>query len=426
MTLGCKVNQYETQKILESFEAAGFAIVPFDQRADVYVINSCSVTEIAESKSRYTIRRASRLNPEAKVVVTGCAAQLAINQLETLEGAHVTVPNPEKLQALDYLLASYPELRGKLEARSPAKVPAGRTRATLKVQDGCDVMCSYCSIPFTRPGLRSRPWREVLAEAQGLAEMGYREAVLTGVLIGSYGPATGSDGPDFEGLVEVLARESGLARLRISSIEMRQVTERLIGLLADGLVVPQLHIPLQSGDTGVLQAMNRPYTQADFLGLIEKLYARVPGLCLSTDVMVGFPTEDRQAFEGSVEVCRRAEFLRTHVFRFSPRPGTPADALGDPVTHAEKQQRALELGEVARETQERAIRRFLGSVQRVLVETPRRDDGLLQGTTDNYVEVVFAGSRSLARDFAWVRLDECRDGKAYGERVVGPSISVRG
>jgi threonylcarbamoyladenosine tRNA methylthiotransferase MtaB len=413
------VNQYETQRILESFEDAGFGIVPFDSVADVYVINSCSVTSIAESKSRYTIRRAGRLNPNSKVVVTGCASQMAMNRGEGLEGADLLVPNPEKLETWSRFANTFPDLASQAQ-RQPAQEDgperAHRTRATLKVQDGCSVMCSYCSIPFTRPGMQSRPYVEVLAEAQRFAELGYREIILTGVLIGAYGPETGSGGPDFETMVEGLACHLGRdVRIRISSIEMRQVTSRLIELLKDGQVVPHLHIPLQSGDDGVLRDMNRAYTQSDYLTLCAMLYESVPGISLSTDIMVGFPTETSERFESSVHVCRKANYIKAHVFRFSPRWGTPADRFKDPIDAAEKQRRSLVLSEVARGTRDRHLLQFIGQKFRVLVESKVASDGMLEGLTDNYIDIRFPGPRSLQRQFATVRLDEVRDGIGYGE-----------
>lgn len=417
-TLGCKVNQYETQRILDSFESAGFEIVPFESAADVYVVNSCSVTSQAESKSRYTIRRATRHNPEAKVVVTGCASQMALNKGERVDGADVMVPNPEKLETLKHLLRAFPEFESQPLRRSAPEPMKGRTRATLKVQDGCSVLCSYCSIPFTRPGMMSRPYPEVLDEALRMAAMGYRELVLTGVLIGAYGPETGSGGPDFEDLVEGLDRTLGPEiRLRISSIEMRQVTPRLLELVQAGAAMPHLHIPLQSGDTQVLKDMNRPYSQDDYLRLCDRFYDQIPEGSLTTDIMVGFPTETEERFESSVHVARQARYLKAHVFRFSPRFGTPADAWGDPVSPPEKQRRAQVLAEVSRETAAVRTAGFKGRVMRVLVEGKVGQDGLLQGLTDNYLEVRFAGPQSLQRQFAWVRLDETRESVAYGEVV---------
>lgn len=420
-TLGCKVNQYETQRILESFEEAGFAIVPFDAEADVYVINTCSVTSIAESKSRYTIRKATRSNPAAKVVVTGCAGQMAINKGDTVDGADVLVPNPEKLDAIKHLGRAFPEFMPREKAPT---VPATshRTRATLKIQDGCSVLCSYCSIPYTRPGMVSRPANELVAEAAKMAEMGYREIVLTGVLIGAYGPDSGSGGMDFEQLLLELQREVPGVRFRISSIEMRQVTPGLAEMIAspESRIVPHLHIPLQAGDTQVLRDMNRPYTQADYLDLCDRLYRTIPDLSLTTDIMVGFPTETDERFMSTVHVCEQARYLKIHAFRFSPRFGTPADAFGDPISAPEKQRRAAVLAEISARTGSEHAKRFVGRTMRVLVEGKTTKDGLLEGLTDNYLTVQFAGSQTLQRSFAWVRLDQERNGILSGELTSAP------
>ncbi|MFQ3668626.1 MAG: tRNA (N(6)-L-threonylcarbamoyladenosine(37)-C(2))-methylthiotransferase MtaB [Fimbriimonadaceae bacterium] len=423
-TLGCKVNQYETQRILESFEESGFEVVPFDQVADVYVVNTCSVTSIAESKSRYTVRRANRQNPDAKVVVTGCAAQMAANRSEAIPGAHLVVPNPEKLDTLRYLLEAFPGLRPPVRSTRPRHPDLHtRTRATLKIQDGCSVLCSYCSIPYTRPKMVSRPVGEVVAEAEKLVDMGYRELVLTGVLIGAYGPETGSGGPGFEDLVERLAGLPGLGRLRISSIEMPQVSPRLVELMRAGKVVPHLHIPLQSGDDGVLAEMNRRYTQADYLRLIDDLYKKVPDFLPTTDIMVGFPTETAERFASTLHVCREARFLKAHVFRFSPRHGTPADRWGDPIPLEEKNRRSASVTEIARKTGAEHARRYLGRTVRVLVEGKIDRDGLLGGLTDNYLEVRFAGPTSVRRTMVWVRVEDERSGVLYGERVGSPSAT---
>ena len=424
-TLGCKVNQYETQKILESFESAGFDVVPFDQPADFYVINTCSVTSDAERKSRYTIRRATRCNPDAKVIATGCAAQMSINKSVELEGAHLVVPNPEKLDTLNHVLRAYPNVQlNQMVKANPERHYAGRTRATLKVQDGCNVLCSYCSIPFTRPVMTSRPSAEVLAEAQALARMGYQEAILTGVLIGAYGPETGSGGLRFPELVRLIAKESGLPRIRISSMEMQQIGPEIFDLLAEGLIVPHLHIPLQCGDTDVLRDMNRPYTADDYLDLCDRLYRHVPGLSITADVMVGFPTETESRFENSAATVRAARYLKVHVFSFSPRFGTPADQYGDPVLPEEKARRRQVLTEISQETANQVVNPFLGRTLRVLVEGKIGKDGLLEGLSDNYLTVKFAGSPSLARTMQHVRLDEWRNGVGYGELVSRSSPGI--
>ena len=420
-TLGCKVNQYETQRILDTFEEAGFGIVPFESPADVYVINTCSVTSIAESKSRYVIRRATRNNPSAKVIVTGCAAQMASNKEQILEGADILVPNPNKLNALDYLFKAFPEMKNWVHAEPALKNHSfiqERTRATLKIQDGCSIYCSYCSIPYTRPVMTSKPAKEILAEAERMVALGHLEIIITGVLIGSYGPETGSNGPNFEDLVEKLTEIRGLARIRISSIEMRQVTPRLIDLLKNNSkLVPHLHIPLQSGDSEVLKDMNRPYTQEDYLRLCTTLYQEIPDFSLTTDIMVGFPTETKDRFQSTVKVCREAKYLKAHLFRFSPRYGTPADQWGDPIPPREKQLRSQELIKLTQITREEHCKRFLGRTIRVLVEGKQQKDGLLQGLTDNYLEVHFAGPKTLVHQMAFVRLNTFRQGILYGEFV---------
>ena len=417
-TLGCKVNQYETQRILESFEVAGFAIVPFGQPADVTVINTCSVTATAESKSRATLRRARRASPGGRVVATGCAVQMAMNHGRTVPDVDLAVGHDQKLATLFQVGETWPQLVQDAAAY-PAQLPPpqGRTRATLKVQDGCNVMCSYCSIPFTRPGMRSRPAHEVLAEARELAARGYGEIVLTGVLIGAYGPETGSEGPDFEALVATLANESGVPRIRISSIELGQVTDRLIELVEAGRVVPHLHVPLQSGDTQVLRDMNRPYTQTDYLQRCATLRKRCPSLSITTDILVGFPTEDAARFEGSVTVTETVGFLKSHVFSFSPRPGTPADRWGDPVTVAEKDRRRERLMAAAQVTGDAVRHAFVGRTVRVLVEGRPNREGLLEGLSDFGFTVRFTGPLNLTRQFAWVQLGQVVADAVHGELV---------
>ncbi|MFN4033172.1 MAG: tRNA (N(6)-L-threonylcarbamoyladenosine(37)-C(2))-methylthiotransferase MtaB [Fimbriimonadales bacterium] len=419
-TLGCKVNQYETQKILESFEAQGFEIVPFDAPADVYVINTCSVTQSAESKSRQTVRRAARQNPNAVVVMTGCYAQFSLRRGETLAEAHLTVPNPDKLRTVEYLLEHFPHFKAQLaQAARRTETPLRRrTRAMLKIQDGCNVYCSFCSIPFTRPMMRSTPYQEVLAEARALAQDGFREIVLTGVLIGDYGPRTGSGGPDLVELCAMLCAIDGLERIRISSIEPTLITDALIDLIAQNpKMCPQLHIPLQSGDTGVLRAMNRPYDQAFYLDLIRRLRARIPDCGVSTDIMVGFPSEDEAAFQNTCAVVEQAEFCRAHLFRYSPRPDTPAESMPDQVPDAVKAERMQRLQQVCKAAARRYATRFIGRTERVLVETRSKLSGLMTGTSDHYLQVEFAASPSLIGQLAQVRITDLAADGVLGELV---------
>lgn len=417
-TLGCRVNQYESQAILESFARAGFTIVPFSEAADVYVVNSCSVTQNAESKSRQLVRSLARKMPHAKVVITGCAAQMALNTSQSIEGASLLVPNPTKLDAAKLFLQQFPEFS---ESLSPGDsfVPRrfeGRTRATIKIQDGCNVYCSYCSIPYTRPERRSRDFQEIWNEADRYAKLGHREIVLAGVLIGDYGPETGSNGPNFEQLLAMLSDNPNIHRIRISSIEFRQVTDRLIEMMGEkgSKICPHLHIPLQSGSTKVLSDMNRPYSKDQYLELCERLYSEVPGIGISSDIMVGFPTESDEEFEQTVEVCERARFCKGHIFRFSLRPGTPAHQWGDPVTPDIKQSRSARLIEITNQTRAAFISANVGVPHEVIVEDRRNKQELLVGLTANYIEVQFEGPDELLGDTAKVMLTEAMPSNAVG------------
>ncbi len=419
-TLGCKVNQYETQKILESFEARGFEIVPFEERADVYVINTCSVTQSAEAKSRQTVRRANRQNPDAIVVMTGCYAQFTLRRGERLDEAHLVVPNPDKLRTVDYLLEQFPHLAERLERERPKGeiTVRRRTRAILKIQDGCNVNCSFCSIPMTRPMMRSVPYQEVLEEAQAMVADGYREIVLTGVLIGDYGLHSGSGGPDLAELCAMLTEIEGLERIRISSIEPTLISDSLIDLIATHpKMCPHLHIPLQSGDSRILRAMNRPYDQAFYLDLCRRLRTRIPDIAISTDIMVGFPGEDEEAFLNTCKVVEAVEYCRAHLFRYSPRPETPAEAMHDQVPDSVKTERIQRLQAVAKQAQLRYASRFMGKVERVLVETRSKLSGLMTGTSDHYLQVEFAGSPSLSGQLVKVRITDVSAEGILGELV---------
>ncbi|MDW8104391.1 MAG: tRNA (N(6)-L-threonylcarbamoyladenosine(37)-C(2))-methylthiotransferase MtaB, partial [Armatimonadota bacterium] len=399
--------------------------VGFDEPADLYVVNSCSVTQLAEKKSLQMVRRFARQNSEARVVLTGCFAQFTLLRGEKVPEAALVVPNPDKMRTVHYVLEAFPDLRERV-ARDPAppvlRNPYERTRAVVKIQDGCNVHCSFCSIPYTRPRMFSRPHTEVLDEIRRLVDEGFREVVLTGVLIGSYGEETGSGGPDLAGLLRQMARIDGLERIRISSIELTQVTDRLIEVCAEEpKVCPHLHIPLQSGDDGVLQAMNRPYRQQDVLRLAEKLYSRIPDLAITTDILVGFPGEDEAAFQQTCRVVEQVRYARAHIFRFSPRPGTPAAEMAEQVPEQEKERRSHELAELCRQYRERFVAERLGRTMRVLVEGKQSKGGLMRGLTDNYIPVEFAGGAHLAGQLVWVRLLELTDEGALGELVTTSS-----
>ncbi|MCS6777648.1 MAG: MiaB/RimO family radical SAM methylthiotransferase [Chloroherpetonaceae bacterium] len=465
-TLGCKVNQYETQRILDDFEARGFTITEFTEPADIYVVNTCSVTQAAERKSRQIVRKIARQNPDAIVVMTGCYGEMARIKGEAIEEAALIVPNHQKMDTLAHVLRTFPHLAQDLPATPPEQVlrnrAVRRTRATIKVQDGCNVFCAFCSIPYTRPYMRSRPLDEVIAEAERYAAEGYREIVVTGVLVGAYGqdgfqpqpghalprlpaPEPHPHQPDLPALLLRLAQVPGIERVRLSSIEPTQVTDRLIDAFAsEPRLCPHLHIPLQSGDTGVLRAMNRPYDQQFYLERCWTARKRIPDLAITTDIMVGFPGEDRAAFENTCAVVREVGFARAHLFRYSPRPNTPAATMGNQVPDLEKEERSRALAELCRQTQQQFIRRFLGRTLPVLVEgrtdrisaeTVDTSDNvphtvapshpgalpsqtpaaLLTGYTGNYIRVQFTGGSHLIGRIVPVHLIEPTSDGAIGE-----------
>lgn len=421
VTLGCKVNQYETQAIQQSLEGAGFALALPGETADLVIINTCSVTSDAEAKSRAAVRKAKRLNPGATVLATGCAAQMALNKGSSMEGADITLRNPDKLLALESLRQHNPSLvQLALLEGFVEKSPRKRARAALKVQDGCSFGCSYCSIPATRPGLVSRPWQEVLTEAEALVEKGCHEAVITGVLVGSYGPESGSGGPGLASLIRTLAAESGLARIRLSSIEPQQVDEPLISLVEEGLLMPHLHIPLQSGCTKVLSDMNRRYSAEEYLEVLAKIRARVPGVTITTDIMVGFPTEGEAEFAESLATARAAEFSKAHVFRFSPRWGTEADPLGDPVHPETKKERSQALTQLVESGAEKLAEGKIGQTLRLILEMKQDRDGLWEGLSDCGWSVKAEGPPGMGGSLVWARVERREGLQLFGRLTSAP------
>jgi len=442
--LGCKVNQYETERLAESFEALGFALTDFREPADVYVINTCSVTADADRKSRQMARRAARQKDGAKVVLTGCFAQMALDTGETVDGAVLLVPNSEKMRTASHVLAAFPDLmqyssspasplssgaaglavfpeaapNGLISPESLLPRPAGlhRTRATLKVQDGCQYFCGFCSIPYTRNVMASRPFPDVLAEAQQMATAGAKEVVVTGVCVGAYGPQTGSGGPDLADVLVAVADIEGIARVRLSSVQPVEIPDKLIGAMASHPhIAPHLHLSLQSGDDTILRAMNRPYDTHFFSETVDKLRTLMPRIGLTTDLIVGYPGETRALFENTLAFAQKMQFARTHVFRYSPRQRTAAEQLRDDVPHEEKERRHRELTAVCAASQEAFAAGDLGQTVDVLAEAKGARDGWLSGYTGNYVRVQFAAPASLRGQIVPVTLTEILPGgDAFG------------
>ncbi|MEW5785908.1 MAG: tRNA (N(6)-L-threonylcarbamoyladenosine(37)-C(2))-methylthiotransferase MtaB, partial [Bacillota bacterium] len=375
-TLGCKVNFCETESLQALFEKAGYTVTGFDTRADVYVINTCTVTSLSDHKSRKMIRRARRLNPEAVVAAVGCYAQGSPEEIKEM-GLVDLVVGTRGREALPRLVESlrpgcplnlvepYQET-GAFEILPPV-IHRGRTRGFLKIQEGCNQRCTFCIVPHVRGPLRSLPPAEVLARARALLWGGCREVVLTGIHLGLYGADQGE--VTLAGLLRGFEQLPGLLRVRLSSLEPADITGELVEQIAGSdLICPHLHIPLQSGDGEILKRMNRAYTPSEYLYLVKWLKQERPGLAVSADIIVGFPGETEEHHRRSMDLVRRVQFSRLHVFQYSARPGTPAAGYPDQLPRAIKEERGKEMAALGEEMADRYMRQFIGTTQEVLVE----------------------------------------------------------
>ena len=420
-TLGCRLNQSETQALAEQLAAAGYDLVPFGEDADLGIINTCTVTQEADAKSRQMIRGFIRRNPRAYTAVVGCYAQMGHAALRTIPGIDLIVGNQEKMNLLHYVAQGKNDgpivvrdriLRDDFTLDFPEEGAVSR-RANLKVQDGCDFMCSFCIIPFARGRARARALPNVLEEARSLVARGARELVLTGVNIGTYA----WQGRNIVAVVDALNDIDGLARIRISSIEPTTIPEALLERMADDAhaLVPYLHIPLQSGSDAVLARMKRRYTRAEFVAFIEQAAATVPDVCIGTDVMVGMPGETDADFEDTCAVLTDAPIAYAHVFKYSERAGTPAVKYPDKVPPRAMQERSARV----RALSERKRRAFaaarLGQTAEVLFE--HAEQGYWSGYTGNYIRVAARSNDDLTNRLGRVRLAEVAGDIAYGDLI---------
>lgn len=458
-TLGCKVNRYDTEAMAGLFRRAGWRVVGFRDVADVYVVNTCTVTARSEAESRQLVRQSRRRNPGALVVVCGCYPQVKGAEALALTGADVVLGTQGRgaiVSLVERALggerplvevepfsadtgadrtgpgegcglygSSSPEAGragagepGEDEAPPYEEVPVeseGRTRAVVKVQEGCDVRCTYCIVPAARGPARSRDPGAALAEVRSLVAAGFREVVLTGVQLGAYGRDLGMP----EGLATLVSRMAateGLWRLRLSSLEPMDLSDRLLEVIARHRVVcPHLHLPLQSGSDPILAAMGRPYRAVDYLRLVERSREKVPGLALSTDVMVGFPGETEEDFAATVRLVEQVGFMRLHVFPYSPRPGTPAAALPARVPDRVKEERARVLREVGARLARAFALPFVERVVEVLAE--REQEGLVSGLTRHYLRVGFPGGADLEGKLVEVRVTTVTEEGVRGDLV---------
>lgn len=392
LTLGCKVNRFESGAIEEALEGRGHELVAFGEPADVVVVNTCTVTHRSDRDARALIRRAQRANPAARVVVTGCLAQVAPDELRRL-GVATVVGTAEKATIPDLVESaaegSYVGDVSKASRLAPEGLRRlrGRTRAFFKVQDGCEAFCAYCIVPHARGPSRSLPLEAVRSGLEELRRGGNQEVVLTGIHLGFWGRDLRPARP-FAELLDA-AESSGIPRVRLSSLEPREVTPEVVDRLAHSLVLcPHLHIPLQSGSDRILGAMGRPYTAAEFRATVERAAADVPGVALGFDVIVGFPGEDETAFDETRALLESVPFAYLHVFPFSPRRGTRAWELPGRVPEPAVRRRAAALRALSADRRRDFGEANVGKVHRVLSEGGPRG-GALRGTTRNYLPVRF-------------------------------------
>ena len=413
-TLGCKVNQFETEVIEGLFKQRGYEVVDFNAPSDIYVINTCSVTHLGERKSRQLIRRACRINPQATVVVTGCYAQVSPEEVAAIEDVDVVIGTQDRGRIVELTEAALKEHR-KISAVSdimsagqfediPLFTAPGRTRAFLKIQEGCTNFCTYCIIPYARGPLRSRPLASIVAEAKKLVDAGFKEIVLTGIHLGTYGRES-SWGLNLTDVIKSLLAETGILRLRLSSLESIEVDEELIAIMqADDRLCPHLHLPLQAGDDDILKSMNRHYTVDEYRRLITGIRAKVPDIAVSTDIIVGFPGESQARFENTMAFVAEMGFARVHVFPYSRRSGTPAADFPGQIAEQDKKRRVNELQGLAEHHSKKFQQRFVGRQFAVLWET--ENQGIVDGLTGNYIRVYADGDGLMPGSLNPVRLDK--------------------
>ncbi|WP_044023215.1 tRNA (N(6)-L-threonylcarbamoyladenosine(37)-C(2))-methylthiotransferase MtaB, partial [Bacillus sp. SG-1] len=416
-TLGCKVNHYETEAIWQLFKEQGYERLEYENTADVYVINTCTVTNTGDKKSRQVIRRAIRKNPDAVICVTGCYAQTSPAEIMAIPGVDIVVGTQDRRKMLEYIEQFKEErqpINGvgnimKNRVYEELQVPAftDRTRASLKIQEGCNNFCTFCIIPWARGLMRSREPEEVIRQAQQLVDAGYKEIVLTGIHTGGYG----EDMKDYN--LAMLLRDleekvDGLKRIRISSIEASQLTDEVIEVIDNSkLVVRHLHIPLQSGSNTVLKRMRRKYTMEFFAERLEKLKKALPGLAVTSDVIVGFPGETEEEFKETYNFIKEHKFSELHVFPYSKRTGTPAARMTDQIDEEIKNERVHRLIELSNQLAKEYASQFEYEVLEVIPEEVYKeqpDSGLYVGYTDNYLKVVFPATEDMVGKLVKVKL----------------------
>lgn len=423
-TLGCKVNQYETEEIAEALEKRGFTVTPTEENADIFVVNSCTVTAESDRKTRQLVRKLKHRYPQSIIVLTGCMTQAFPQAGEALPEADVVLGNNSNLKLPDLLerflktgerqTLIQPHITGERFCGAPITGFTERTRANMKIEDGCDRFCSYCIIPTARGRVRSKPLEEIRKEAAGLAHAHFREIVLVGINLSAYGKDTGAK---FYEAVAAAGEPEGILRVRLGSLEPDHLTDEVLdGLSEIPKLCPQFHISLQSGCDRVLRRMNRHYTADEYAALCEKLRSRFADCSLTTDIMVGFPGESEADFLETVAFAEKIGFQKIHVFPYSVRSGTRAAEMPDQIERREKERRAAVLLKTADRLRQNFLQSQVGKTDDVLLES-RRPDGSFHGYTANYTPVCVHSPSACSGQMLRVRLVGVEGDFVRGEPV---------
>ncbi|NMB11648.1 MAG: tRNA (N(6)-L-threonylcarbamoyladenosine(37)-C(2))-methylthiotransferase MtaB [Firmicutes bacterium] len=428
-TLGCKLNQYDTQSLMELFEQRGYSLVDYPEVADIYVINTCTVTSSGERKSRQAINRSIRANQDAIIVVTGCYAQTSPGEIIGIDGVDLVVGTQDRSQIVDLVEGiedrSQPQVvvEDIFQAREFEELPitefAGRARATMKIQEGCNQFCAYCKIPYARGPSRSRSLEAIIAEARRLVSRGFKEIVLTGIHLGVYGhdlqPST-----NLAAVIRALHEIEDLARIRLGSIDAPEIDAELIDTLVHyRKACPHLHIPLQAGDNEVLRRMRRPYTVQDYRDVVQRLRAHLPDVAITTDIIVGFPGETEAQFQRALDFVKETGFSRLHVFRYSPRRGTAAANFPQQIPAQTKNRRSQQMIQLGKELSLAFHQAYIGQRVEVLWEesAAHRKMELWEGHIPTYVKVRAERQRGESGDIEMVSIEGADQEGIWGKVV---------
>lgn len=428
ITLGCKVNQFESASLRASLLELGWKEVSKNKASDVTVINTCIVTQRASYQSRQALRKAVRESPSGAVAAIGCYGQVFPEELSRIPGVNLIAGNRVKDRLPDILIEKTDPGRQCLVSEKfhsderfqslHVKGFQGRTRAFLKIQDGCESFCSYCIVPLARGPLRSLEPSKVIVALESLSSEGYKEVVLTGIHLGKYGVDL-QNGIDLEGLLHMIREEGYPARIRLSSIEPNEIGEGLIEMMAgEDWLCRHFHIPLQSGDNGILEKMNRMYTAQDFARLVQRIHRTIPLAAIGVDTMAGFPGEDLRASQNTLSLIHDLPVSYLHVFPYSPRKGTAAASFSDQLDQKIIKERAKELRSLGRKKRESFHRSCLGKVFSVLTEGWESEEKkMVRGLTDNYLPVTFPSARLVKNSLASVRIEGLGENNVIGKPV---------